>query len=140
MAEWRALPHIPSAELAAHALDGERAAWGAGAARHLSLCHICRERLTAYERAAAAGRLHRPGETLHPPPARVWATVRAHLDAERRRPGPPLRPPPPLLPPSRVRSLRRACRQVWQCSCAATKAALLRLTRLRPGRRRKPSP
>ncbi|MDX3800183.1 hypothetical protein, partial [Streptomyces sp. AK04-3B] len=82
MAERRALPHIPSAELAAHALDGERAVWGAGAARHLSLCHICRERLTAYERAAAAGRLHRPGETLHPPPARVWATVRAHLEAD----------------------------------------------------------
>lgn len=141
MAEWRALPHIPSAELAAHALDGDRAAWGADAERHLSLCHTCRERLTAYARAAAAGRLHRPGETLHEPPDRVWATVRAHLDADRRRTGPPLRPPPPPpFPPSPVRSLRRACRQAWRCSFAATRAAVLRLTRLRPVRRRKPSP
>ncbi|AVV47072.1 hypothetical protein C6376_42850 [Streptomyces sp. P3] len=142
MAEWRALPHIPSAELAAHVLDGDRAAWAADAERHLSLCPPCRGRLTAYARAAAAGRLHRPGETLHEPPARVWATVRAHLDADRRRTGPPLRPPPPppLPLPSPARSLRRACRQAWRCSFDAAKAVVWRLTRLGPGRRREPSP
>ncbi|MDQ0964217.1 hypothetical protein QFZ66_008095 [Streptomyces sp. B4I13] len=150
MAERRALPHIPSAELAAHALDGDRAAWDADAERHLSLCPTCRERLTAYARAAASGRLHRPGETLHEPPARVWATVRAHLDDDRRRTDPLLRPPPPSRPPSplpppsppppSVRSLRRACRHAGRWSFGAAKTVVLRLTRLRPGRRRKPSP
>lgn len=136
MAEWRALPHIPSAELAAHALDGGRAAWDPDAVRHLSLCPTCRERLTAYERAAAAGRRHRPGETLHPPPARVWATVRAHLDADRRRTRPP--PLPPVPPPARP--LRGACRRAWRALLGAAAAVGLRLTRPRPGRRGRPGP
>ncbi|MGW2615100.1 hypothetical protein [Streptomyces sp. NPDC001500] len=115
MAERPALPHIPHAELVSRALDGIRAPWDAAAARHLRQCRTCSERLALYERAAAAGRLTRPGETLQTPPARVWAAVRSHLADEAPR------TPPPVPPPS-ARPARRAGRRVLRRPAAAARA------------------
>ncbi|MCQ9182970.1 hypothetical protein KMT30_28790 [Streptomyces sp. IBSBF 2953] len=133
MAERPALPHIPQAELVSRALDGGRAPWDAAAARHLTLCRTCRERLAVYERAAAAGRLTRPGENLQTPPARVWAELRAHLAAADRFPT-PSPPPAPTAHP-----VRRAVVRALRCASAAARAVvrcLVRLlARLRPGRR-----
>ncbi|MEU5633081.1 hypothetical protein ACH47C_29730 [Streptomyces rishiriensis] len=133
MAERPALPHIPHAELVTRALDGSRAPWGAAAARHLTLCRRCRERLAVYERAAAAGRLTRPGETLQTPPARVWTAVRHDLAADR----PPT--PPPTSAPT-PHTVRRGRVRALRCPAAAARAVvrfLVRLlARLRPGRPR----
>lgn len=143
MAERRALPHIPHADLVSRALDGERAPWDAACARHLSLCRACRERLTVYERAAAAGRLTCPGETLQAPPTRVWTALRTRLDAGRH-PEPP--PPSPSPSPPAVHPARRAVAHVLRAPAAAARAVLRLLVRLpvalfarlRPGPPREP--
>lgn len=133
MAERPALPHIPHAALVSRALDGSRAPWDEAAAGHLDLCRPCRERLAAYERAAAAGRLTRPGETLQTPPTRVWTAIRAHLSADRP-------PTPPPTPAATAHPVRRAAVRVLRGPAAAARAvarcvARLR-ARLRPGRHR----
>ncbi|WP_329416430.1 hypothetical protein OG802_32820 [Streptomyces sp. NBC_00704] len=136
MAEDPALPHIPHAELAARALDGGRALWDDEAARHLRRCRTCRERLAGYERAVAAGRLTRPGEILHAPPARVWAAIRSRLADDGSRTPPA---PDPTPQPARRTGVRPQHRR-----SEAVRAVVRRLARplarvrarLRPGRPR----
>ncbi|MCQ9132297.1 hypothetical protein [Streptomyces hilarionis] len=137
MAERPALPHIPHAELVSRALDGSRAPWDAEAARHLRQCGACRERLALYERAAAAGRLTRPGEVLQPPPAHVWTAVRSHLDEDAPRTPPPL-PPPPAPAPRRaaLRVLRRAAAAARALAHALARGLVRLPARLRPHRPR----
>ncbi|MDR6978471.1 hypothetical protein J2X68_005197 [Streptomyces sp. 3330] len=137
MTEGRVMSHIPHAELVDCALDGSRASWRDAVVRHLNVCRSCRERLALYERAAAAGRLGRPGTGLLTPPDRLWTAVRTHTIAERSPTPPPSAPVPPL---ERTRILQR--------SAALARAALrnlgrllLRLplrARLRPRRSRRP--
>ncbi|GGR76417.1 hypothetical protein GCM10010269_14500 [Streptomyces humidus] len=126
MAERPALRHIPHAELVSRALDGAGAPWGAAAARHLGLCRACRERLALYERAVAAGRLSRAGETLHTPPTRVWTAIRAQLAADRPR-------TPPSPPPAAPRAVRRALACARRGRKAVARAVVRLLARLRPG-------
>ncbi|MFF1544420.1 hypothetical protein [Streptomyces sp. NPDC058291] len=143
MAERRASPHIPQgehiphADLVSRALDGDRAPWGTVAALHLGLCRTCRERLAAYERAAAAGRLTRPGETLQAPPARVWTSVRAHLAAERARtPSPPSEPAVHRAPNAGFRAPRRPAAAAWAVVRTLVRLPAHLLARLRHGRPR----
>ncbi|MDQ1034014.1 hypothetical protein QFZ75_000430 [Streptomyces sp. V3I8] len=124
MADQRAPCHIPNAELAVHALDGGRTAWSAPAARHLSVCPLCRERLTAYERVVEAGRLTYPGDVLQAPSPRVWDQVRAHVAADRAR-----TPPGPC--PAVRNLLLRAGRQVLRGASAVLRVLFRRLVRPR---------
>ncbi|WP_413760433.1 hypothetical protein [Streptomyces sp. MMBL 11-3] len=122
MTEQRPLRHIPNAELAVHALDGNRTAWSAPAARHLSVCPVCREQLTVYERVVEAGRHTYPGDVLQTPPPHVWEAVRADVAADRPR------------PPRRVARDLLLCTAhlILRCASALLRALSRTLTRLRP--------
>ncbi|MFE9680432.1 hypothetical protein [Streptomyces sp. NPDC006285] len=125
--------HIPNAELAVRALDGNRSVWSASAARHLARCGVCRDQLTAYERVVAAGRLTRPGQVLLDPPRGVWAAVRTGLAADSRRTTPSGRPHARTL-----LALRRAGSHVLRGSAAVVRAAARLHARLRPHRPHRP--
>ncbi len=142
--DHRAWCHIPNTELAVRALDGGRAAWSASAARHLSRCRACRDRLTAYERVVRAGRLTQPGQTLQEPPPGVWAAVRSGIATDDLRTPPPGRSRVRGTPPSdrpRPRAVCRAGERVLRCAAAVVRAVLrllAPLARLLPGTPRGP--
>ncbi|MFG2576942.1 hypothetical protein [Streptomyces sp. NPDC048481] len=136
MAEDPELSHIPHADLAARALDGGRAPWDDEAARHLRRCRTCRERLAGYERAVAAGRLTRPGEILHAPPARVWAAIRSRLADDGPRTPPAPDPADHFAHPARSPGVRAP--HGWSEALRAVVRRLARVpARLRHGRPRR---
>lgn len=93
--------HVPADTLASIALDGPRSrgrdepgAELASFLAHLADCARCGSALRELRRAVAAGRAGTPGDSLVPPPARVWRAVAAEVRADAGSPSPAAEPSP----------------------------------------------